>query len=162
MLQPIDTEDLSKRDTTHVQAHHLTQLPFEANLGSRSWVHRSLRLRVVELRADRSEVASIIRTRHYLRKWPAPPKTLLMSYFATLGGDGAAALVMVGLLPCNYGQFLPVPTMALRRPPGHAVSVELDTARARRSDRIGIIGAMGGPARASLPAKVAKNLLCFY
>lgn len=97
----------SRQDTTHAKAAHLRQLSLVGQpTGSRGWVHRNLQLRIAESRADRSEVAAIIRTRHYLRTWPAPPKTLLLSYIGSLGGQGAAAAVMIGLLPTNYGPVL--------------------------------------------------------
>ena len=99
--------EVSRQDTTHVKAAHLRQLSLVGQpIGSRGWVHRNLALRIADSRADRAEVADIIRTRHYLKRWPAPPKTLLLSYIASLGGDGAAAAVMIGLLPTNYGPVL--------------------------------------------------------
>lgn len=97
----------SRRRTTHAQAAHLAQLPLGADLGRRSWVHRALSLRIAESRKDRAEVATIIRTRHYLRRWPAPPKTLLLSYLASVGGEGAAAMVTVAMMPTNLGALLP-------------------------------------------------------
>lgn len=105
MMHPAN--QTSRQDTTHAKAAHLRQLSLVGQpTGSRGWVHRNLQLRIAESRADRSEVAAIIRTRHYLRTWPAPPKTLLLSYIGSLGGQGAAAAVMIGLLPTNYGPVL--------------------------------------------------------
>lgn len=56
--------DLSRRDTTHAQAHHLVQFPLGAELGLRGWVRRPLTIRVAESRKDRSDVADIVRSRH--------------------------------------------------------------------------------------------------
>lgn len=103
-MQAIPPADTSRQDTTHAQAYHLAQLPLGADLGRRSWVHRALTLRVAESRQDRAEVAEVVRHRHYLACWPAPPRTLLLSYIGSLGGDGAAAVVMVALLPINLAQ----------------------------------------------------------
>lgn len=99
--------DLSRRHTTHAQAHHLAQLPLGFKTGLRGWVHRNLTLRVAESRRDRAEVANIIRERHYFRSWPAKPRTLLLSYIGSLGGEGAAAVMMVGMMPINLGGLLP-------------------------------------------------------
>ena len=99
--------DLSRRDTTAHKVAHLSQLPLGATLESRGWVHRALTIRVAESRRDRAEVAEAIKRRHYLRRWPVPPKTLLLSYIGSLGGEGAAAVVMVGMMPVNLGGLLP-------------------------------------------------------
>lgn len=100
--------EVSRQDTTYAKSAHLSQqsLLGEPPAGTRGWTHRNLQLRIAESRQDRSEVANIIKMRHYLRTWPAKPKTLLLSYLADLGGQGAAAMVMVGLLPTNYGPVL--------------------------------------------------------
>lgn len=97
----------SRRHTTHLQAAHLAQLPLGADLGKRGWVHRNLSLHIAESRRDRAEVAEVVKRRHYLRRWPAKPRTLLMSYIGSLGGEGAAAVVMVGMMPTNLGGLLP-------------------------------------------------------
>lgn len=102
----LPSNQTSRQDTTWAKHAHLRQLPLAVEPGSRRWVRDNLSIRVADSRADRAEVADIIRTRHYLRTWPAPPKTLLLSYIASLGGDGAAAAVMIGLLPTNYGPVL--------------------------------------------------------
>lgn len=99
--------DLSRRDTTHAKAFYLGQLPLEARPGARAWVRHALRLRVVEARRDRDLVGDIVRERHLLRAWPVPPRTLILSYLAGLEGvtpgpAGAAAMVMVALLPNQY------------------------------------------------------------
>lgn len=95
--------DLSREDTTHVKVAHLRQAPLGMRPGSRGWVHRNLQLRVAESAKDRHEVATIVRERHYLKRWFAPPKTLTLSYLGSLGGEGAACAVVVALLPCNLG-----------------------------------------------------------
>lgn len=101
------TSDLSRSHTTHEQACHLSQLPLGADLGRRGWTHRALTLRIAESRRDRAEVARIIRERHYVKRWPAPPRTLLLSYLVDLGGTGpAGAMVMIALLPTNLGALL--------------------------------------------------------
>jgi len=98
--------DTSRRDTTLKKAAHFgEQLPL--GVGSRSWVHRALRLEVAETRPQRALVATIIRERHYLGRWPVPPRTLMLSYLADLGGAGAAAMATIALLPTNYGALLP-------------------------------------------------------
>lgn len=102
-LDIIGAADLSRRDTSHERAYHLSQLSLGASLGSRGWVHRNLTIRIAESRADRAEVADVVKRRHYLRRWPAPPRTLLLSYIADLGGEGAAAITTVALLPANLG-----------------------------------------------------------
>lgn len=96
----------SRRNTTHAQATHLTQLPLGFETGKRGWVHRNLTIRVADSKKDRAEVASIIRERHYLRRRATPPRVLVLSYLASLGGDGAAAMVQVALLPANYKPLL--------------------------------------------------------
>lgn len=102
----LGASDLSRQDTTLWKARYLAaQLPLDARLGSRPWVHRALQLRVAEMRQDRALVARIVRGRHYLGRWPCPPRTLILSYLADLagvrqvGGAGAAACAMVALLP---------------------------------------------------------------
>lgn len=97
----------SRRDTTLAKADYLAQLPLTAQLGRRAWVHRALRVRVAEARADRAIAADVVRRRHYLGAWPCPPRTLVLSYLADLDGcapgpAGAAGLVMVALLPGRY------------------------------------------------------------
>jgi hypothetical protein len=101
--------EVSRQDTTHLKVAHLHQqsLVGEPPAGTRRWVHRNLSIRIAESRRDRNLVADIIRTRHYLRTWPAKPRTLLLSYVADLGGQGAAAMAMVALLPGNFGALLP-------------------------------------------------------
>lgn len=106
-LDCLHPSDLSRRNTTHAQAHHLDQLPLGADLGRRGWVHQALSIRVAESRKDRAEVASIVRERHYLRRRATPPKTLVLSYLASLGGENAAAMAQIALLPCHYGGLLP-------------------------------------------------------
>lgn len=96
--------ETSREDTTWVKAAHLRQQPlFDGEVGTRRWVHRTLQLRVAESTKDRHEVADIVRHRHYLARWFAPPRTLTLSYLGTLGGEGAACAVVVALLPCNLG-----------------------------------------------------------
>jgi hypothetical protein len=95
----------SQRDTTAKKACHLVQLPLGA--GKRGWVHRALGMRIAESRSDRALVAEIVRERHYLQRWPAKPRTLILSYLADLGGEGAAAMAMIALLPTNFGALLP-------------------------------------------------------
>ena len=94
--------DASRRHTTHEQATHLSQLPLGADLGKRGWVHRNLQLWVAESRKDRALVWDIVMNRHYLRRRATPPKVLVLSYLASLGGEGVAAMVQVALLPANY------------------------------------------------------------
>jgi hypothetical protein len=99
--------DVSRRDTTRVKVSYLRQLPLNARLGRRTWVHRALELRVADSRPDRALVADIVKRRHYLHTWPARPRTLILSYLATLAGvtpgdAGAAAAAVVALLPANY------------------------------------------------------------
>jgi hypothetical protein len=95
---------VSRRDTTLSKAACLLQLPLGAQLGRRAWVHRALRLRVADSRRDRALAADIIRHRHYSGTWPARPRTLLLSYLASLeeGAASAAGLVTIALLPGNY------------------------------------------------------------
>ena len=79
----------------------MAQLPLGADLGRRRWTHRALTIRVAESRADRAIVSDIVLRRHYLRRRATPPKVLVLSYLASLGGDGAAAMVQIALLPSN-------------------------------------------------------------
>jgi hypothetical protein len=95
----------SRRDTTAAKFFHFAQLPLGA--GTRSFTHKNLSLRVAARRSDRDLVANIVRRRHYLERWPVPPRTLILSYLANLGGEGAAAMSMVAMLPTNYGALLP-------------------------------------------------------
>lgn len=105
MLGP-DCSDASRVDTTLLRANYLQQLPVGAEPGRRGWVHRSLRLQVAETRAQRALVAEIVKRRHGLGCWPARPRTLILSYLATLDGvvgdAGAAGCVLVALLPGRY------------------------------------------------------------
>lgn len=100
--------DTSRRDTTHTFSPYVLSLMLDARPGSRGWVKRALQLRVAEKRGERDVAADIVKRRHYLRKWPVRPRTLVLSYLADLDGvvrrhtTGAAGLVMVALLP---GQF---------------------------------------------------------
>lgn len=103
--------DYSREDTTHRKVAYLAQLPLGAQPGSRAWVRQSLRLRVAETTRDRTAVAQIVRHSHYLRRWPVPPKTLILSYLADLGaGVGPAAVAMVALLAaqCHAARALDV------------------------------------------------------
>lgn len=100
--------DGSRQDTTRQKAFYLAgaQLGLSARPGSRSWVRHGLSLRVAESRKDRALCAEIVKRRHYLGRWPAPVKTLILSYLADLAGAGpgtagAAALVMVACLPAQ-------------------------------------------------------------
>lgn len=121
--------EVSREDTTHVKVSHLTQLPLGARPGSRSWVHRTLELRVAESIKDRHEVADIVRHRHYLARWFAPPRTLTLSYLGSLGGEGAACAVVVALLPSKWGGLLAALDL-------HPCSV-LSLARSWRADDCG-------------------------
>lgn len=96
--------DTSRQDTTLDKVMYMRQLPLGVELGRRGWVHRAMGLRVAESRADRALVADIVRNRHGLGRWPAPPRTLILSYLASLRGiDGdAAGCVVVALLPGQY------------------------------------------------------------
>ena len=91
--------DTSRVNTTHRKVNYLAQLPLGAQPGSRAWVRQALRIRVADGRRDAAAVGQIVRKAHYLRRWPCPPRTLILSYLADLGGEGAAALAMVALLP---------------------------------------------------------------
>lgn len=104
VFQPAET---SLRHTTHEQTAHLTQLPLSFETGKRGWTHRNLTLRIAESRQDRALVSDIVLRRHYLRRRAAPPRVLVLSYLASLGGEGAAAMVQVALLPANFGALLP-------------------------------------------------------
>lgn len=106
-LNILGAADRGRRDTTALKVARLAKLPLGFEAGRRGWVHRNLTLCVVELRRDRAEVAAVIKQRHYLRRWPVPLKTLLLSYQADLGGTGpAGAVVVVALLPTNLGALL--------------------------------------------------------
>lgn len=99
--------DLSREDTTWIKAAYLAQLPLDARPGSRAWIRQSLRLRVAESTSDRRLVADVVRRRHYLQRWPVPPKTLILSYLADLAGveagpAGAAGMVMIASLAGRY------------------------------------------------------------
>ena len=48
--------------------------------------HSALRLRVAESTKDRALVADVVKRRHYLGRWPARPRTLILSYLADLAG----------------------------------------------------------------------------
>ncbi len=106
MLQRLDI-GTSRRDTTRAKTAYLEQLPLGAELGRRGWVHRALRLRVADSTADRSLVRQVLLERHYLGRWPAPPRTLILSLLAELDGcdpgpAGAAAVCTIALLPAAY------------------------------------------------------------
>lgn len=103
--------DTSREDTTHKKVAYLAQFQLGAQPGSRAWVRQSLRLRVAESTRDRTAVAKIVRHSHYLRRWPAPPRTLILSYLADLGeGSGPAAVAVVALLAaqCHAARALDV------------------------------------------------------
>ena len=105
MLTP--EREVSRRHTTLVVAPYLGQLSLGTPVGTRPWVRHGLRLRVAESRADRALYATIVRERHYLGRWPVPPKTLVLAYLADLAGvergpAGCAAMVMVASLAGQY------------------------------------------------------------
>lgn len=95
-------QDSSRRDTTLRKTAYLgAQLPL--GVGTQAWTRHALTLRVAETASDRALAADIIRRRHYLGRWPTPPRTLILTYLAGLAGySGAAALVTVAMLPGNY------------------------------------------------------------
>lgn len=93
--------EVSRQDTTWTKHAHLAQLPLGSMLGSRRWVRDNLVLRIAESRADITEVSDILLKRHYLRRRATPPRTLVMSYLGSLGGQGACAMVQVAMLPAN-------------------------------------------------------------
>lgn len=97
----IATNQTSRQDTTWQKVAHLAQLPLGSMLGSRRWVRDNLSLRIAESRADITEVSDILLKRHYLRRRATPPRTLVMSYLGSLGGQGACAMVQVAMLPAN-------------------------------------------------------------
>ncbi len=110
-LQLVDT---SRQDTTLKKFAYLAQLPLGAPLGSQAWVRQALQLRVAERTTDRKLAADIIRRRHYLGRWPVPPRTLMLSYLAGMRGcsGDAAALVTVAMLP---GQYLAAQALGLHQ-----------------------------------------------
>lgn len=61
----------------------------------------NLSLRIAESRQDIREVSDILLHRHYLRRRATPPRTLVLSYLASLSGSGACAMVQVAMLPAN-------------------------------------------------------------
>lgn len=97
----LELADLSRQDTTHLKVAHLAQLPLGSRIGSRRWVRDELSIRIAESKADTSEVTDILLRRHYLRRRATPPRVLVMSYLATLGGQNACAMVQVAMLPAN-------------------------------------------------------------
>lgn len=121
--------EVSREDTTHVKVAHLVQPPLGMRPGSRSWVRSALQLRIAQSTPDRAEVADIVRRRHYLRRWPARPRTLLLAYLGSLGGEGAASMVQVALLPSRWGGLLEALDL-------HQCSV-LTLARSWRADDLG-------------------------
>jgi hypothetical protein len=102
----LPSSDASRRDTTLQKVLYLQQLPVGAEPGRRGWIHRAMRLQVAESRAQRALVAEIVKRRHGLGCWPARPRTLILSYLATLEGvagpAGAGGCVLVALLPGQY------------------------------------------------------------
>lgn len=113
--------EVSRRDTTWERACHLRALPLFERAGTRGWTHRALTLRIAETRRDVREVSQIVLERHYLRRRGVPPRTLVISYLASVGGEGAAALVQVAMLPANLKPLLaalglhPAETLTLTR-----------------------------------------------
>ncbi len=103
----------SRRDTTLRKVAYLHQLPLSARPGTQAWTRHALQLRVAETAADRATAADIIRRRHYLGRWPVPPRTLMMTYLGALRGcDGTCALVTVAMLP---GQYLAAQALGLHQ-----------------------------------------------
>lgn len=100
---PTHPTQTSRQDTTHAKTRHLLALPLFERAGMRGWTHRTLKLWVAESRKDRTLVSDIVLRRHYLRRRGVPPRTLVLSYLASLGGDGAAAMCQVAMLPGNLG-----------------------------------------------------------
>jgi len=105
--QPGGGADVSRQDTTLLKTSYLHQLPLGAEPGRRGWVHRALRLRVADSRSDRTLVRQVLLERHYLGRWPVPPKTLMLSLLADLDGcdpgpAGAAGVCTLALLPAAY------------------------------------------------------------
>jgi len=107
LLAP-DALDYSRRDTEHGFHRYVLSWGFDGVPGSRGWIHRAMRLRVAERRADRDLAAEIVKTRHYLAGWPARPRTKILTVLASLDGvtehpsTGAAGLVMITLQPQQY------------------------------------------------------------
>jgi hypothetical protein len=99
--------EVSRQRTTRLRLDYIAALPLGAEPGRRSWTYRALRVRIAESAADRALAADVVKRRHYLGRWPARPKTLILSYLADLDGvergpAGCAALVMFALLPGNF------------------------------------------------------------
>lgn len=115
-------QNTSRQDTTHERARHLMALPLFERAGTRGWTHRTLKLWVAESRKDRTLVSDIVLRRHYLARRATPPKVLVMSYLGALeGGEGAAVMCQVALLPANLKPLLaalglhPAETLTLTR-----------------------------------------------
>lgn len=118
---PTHPTQTSRRDTTHERVRHLLALPLWG-AGTRGWTHRTLKLWVAESRKDRTLVSDIVLRRHYLARRATPPKVLVMSYLGALeGGEGAAVMCQVAMLPGNLKPLLatlglhPAETLTLTR-----------------------------------------------
>lgn len=135
------TADVSRRNTTLIKSQYLVQLPMLTagrSIGTRAWTHEALRVRIAESAADRGLYASIVRRFHYLGRWPVPPKTKILAYLADLDGvvpgpAGAAAMMMVALLP---GNFHVLPLLKNAGHPVHRCEV-LTLVRSWRADDLG-------------------------
>jgi hypothetical protein len=108
VLASSDRSESSRRQTTLEQLAYLpATLPLFAPIGSRRWTRHGLQLRVAESQADRSTYSRIVRTLHYLGRWPVPPRTKTLAFLSDLAGvkhqpGTAASMVMVALLPAHF------------------------------------------------------------
>lgn len=103
--------DTSMQDTTHRKFRYLANAQLDIGVeirpGSRSWVHRAMQVRLATHPDERSLAWKIIKTRHYLRRNPVPPKTKFVSYLTTFSGirsseTQAAGVAIVALLANNF------------------------------------------------------------
>lgn len=112
-LYGVVLEEASRRDTTLRKTAYLQQLPLGAMPGTQAWTRHALQLRIAETASDRATAADIIRRRHYLGRWPVPPRTLMLTYLGALRGcEGTCALITVAMLP---GQYLAAQALGLHQ-----------------------------------------------
>jgi len=79
----ICTPDTSREHTSHCPAQ--LEALFAPMPLTRGQVHRALELRI-GVGPDVTMVGHIWRQRHYLQRWPCPPRTKLLHYVGDLTG----------------------------------------------------------------------------
>lgn len=135
-IKHIPWHRVSRVDTTLSKTRYMVQVPmwFHARDVQR-WATERMRIRAVENDKDGQYNArdvktysSIVRQRHYLKRWPVKPETKVLAYLADIDGvspgpAGAAGMAMFGMQAgqlsllkaiTEWGRFTPTDTTSRR------------------------------------------------